>query len=265
MSQEFAFDALTADQPVMARVLEDVLGLRCKLWYGGIGRHPYQDNWLMTAQDGVVRLGVVDGATGWDDQQAPVAAAARAKAALEGSLGAPLTASALAANGMLHDPSVEPGRQVAVAMAAVEVWGQDGGVGALAVRAGDCEVWVETEAGWGEVFAGDMLEEGARAEFEDWKMTHKGAPHSALAAFEAQLLAPAEAWRTAPLGRYGAGKLEWALLPKDWRGLVLASDGARLQADVLGDLEGWLEGLRARELARKIPGDDVVVLRVQRA
>jgi hypothetical protein len=181
----------------------------------------------------------------------------------------PLDECVVAANEHLHDSGLARSRdQTQTCVTAADLL-PDGRL--ELVRAGDCDAWARTAAGWSPLGRGSALTASAAAAWEDWQRRNAGVSRQDRHDAEEVLLGRPDAWTSTAIGRFArpnvrrfslAGVLE----------LVLASDGARLSELALDDLPGWLDRLRGWE--RQRPGlglagekrhDDVTVIRIARA
>lgn len=182
----------------------------------------------------VGRLGVLDAAV------APWHAPTEVHEALIGVLGA-LGGPGSGADGMrraqhlLHDPHRVPRHaNVVMSSAVCEIEWLVGEVNVVA--AGDCEVWVERRGVWTPLVSGDMLEAQARREFDAavagvWEDDQRWD-------LQVALLDEPDRWRRPPLG---LGELRLGLGVADAvDAVVVASDGARLNASRCDHLDEWL-------------------------
>lgn len=218
-----------------------------------------EDGWIVSPRDGHVRLAVLDGVTPWRAVCPPNVNAARwavnvAAATLGGP--EPIHDAIVAANNILHDPTVSPTRRAASAcVAAVDVSWNGPRLVAAGVGAGDCEVWTSDHGRWVRVAGGDFLYPHWRAVLDDWLASH---PHADLAArieAEAAVVDDPARWRSTCLGRFAALEVEAFAVGAD--AVVLASDGAELCAEAFDDLDGWVHDRAAAAL------DDITVIRLR--
>jgi hypothetical protein len=175
----------------------------------------------------------------------------------------------LAANRHLHDRTLGRSRdQTQTCVTAADVF-PDGRV--ELVRAGDCDAWARTAAGWTPLGRGSALTPPAAAAWEDWQRRNAGVSREHRHDAEEAFLGRPEAWESTAVGRFARPSVRRFSLAGVSE-LVLASDGARLPQHALEDVPGWLAGLRGWE--RQRPGlglagekrhDDVTVLRISRA
>jgi hypothetical protein len=175
----------------------------------------------------------------------------------------------LAANRHLHDRALARSRdQTQTCVTAADVF-PDGRV--ELVRAGDCDAFARTAAGWVPLGRGSALTATAAAAWDDWQQRNAGVGREDRHDAEEALLGRPEAWTSTALGRFARPNIRRFSLAGVVE-LVLASDGARLSDRALGDLPGWLDGLRGWERRRPELGlagekrhDDVTVIRISRA
>jgi hypothetical protein len=235
--------------------------------------HASQDGWLVDPRENGLRLAVLDGCTPMDSsvRHAGVDGGAWAAAVVRAALlvWQPADRCLVAANRLLCDETVRVSQARNQAAAVVADLGSDGEL--WFCRAHDCEAWISDAGVWREVFPHNKLQTEALARYEAWKAAHPRASNEQLQTFEEELLGQPEVWHTTAIGRFSEPLLEWADLPVVPEKLVLASDGARLTAERLTDLDGWLARLRdweratiGAQVAGDKPHDDVTVLRLQR-
>jgi hypothetical protein len=254
------------------RTLTAAAGWHVECWEQASGSAASQDAQLVwpAPRGQRLRVAVVDGVTpsggcrtvaGVDGA---MYAAAVARLALQHAE-RPLDACVLAANRHLHDRTLARSRdQTQACITAADVF-PDGRV--ELVRAGDCDAWARTAAGWAPLGRGSALTAPAATAWEAWQRRNAGVSREERHDAEDALLGRPEAWTSTAVGRFArpvvrrfrlAGVLE----------LVLASDGARLSEPALDDLPAWLDGLRAWERRSTLPGrkrhDDVTVIRLAR-
>jgi hypothetical protein len=139
------------------------------------------------------------------------------------------------------------------------------------VRAGDCEAWARTAAGWQRLGTGTALTPAVEVAWQRWQDRNPRADRDSRHDAEERFLGRAEAWTSTALGRFAQPVLH-AFSLRGVTELVLASDGARLSKRALDDLGGWLVGLREWERRRtqlcraaEKAHDDVTVVRLTRA
>jgi hypothetical protein len=259
----------------MHRTITASMGWRIEAWEQPSGSAASQDALLVWPDPGGERLrvAVLDGVTPTQscrsvvDVAGPMYAAAVARLALQRSQGT-LEECVLAANRHLHDSAVARSRdQAQTCVTAADVH-PDGRV--EVVRAGDCDAWARTAGGWVPLGCGSALAAPVHARWEEWQARNSGASRETRHDAEEGLLGRPEAWTSTAVGRFERPVLRrFSLNAIDE--LVLASDGARLSAPVLGDLAGWIGDLRRWERERANLGraaekvhDDVTVLRLVR-
>ena len=139
------------------------------------------------------------------------------------------------------------------------------------VRAGDCEAWARTAAGWQHLGTGTALTPATEATWQRWQDRNSRVDRDRRQDAEERFLGRAEAWTSTALGRFAHPVIR-AFSVSGVTELVLASDGARLSERMLDDLAGWLAGLREWErqrthlsrAAEKVH-DDLTVVRLTRA
>jgi hypothetical protein len=117
---------------------------------------------------------------------------------------------------------------------------------------------------------GSALTPDSATEWDAWQVAHRTAGRGLRHRAEERYLGRAEAWTATAIGRFSRPATQH-FAARDIPELVLASDGARLSADVLDDLPAWLGQLREWERHREelaVAGgkvhDDVTVLRLRR-
>ena len=180
-----------------------------------------------------------------------------------------MTDGLLAANRHLHDLAVARSRdQAQTCVTAADVY-PDGRV--EVVRAGDCEAWARTAAGWQHLGTGTALTPAVEATWQRWQDRNPRVDRDRRLDAEERFLGRAEAWTSTALGRFAQPVIrEFSL--SGVTELVLASDGARLSERLLDDIAGWLAGLREWERRRthlwraaEKAHDDLTVVRLTRA
>ena len=251
------------------------LGWRIETWEQPSGEAASQDAQLLWPHPGAQRLrvAVFDGVTPTRRCRsvAGVAgalyAAAVGRVALQRSSGE-LADGLLAANRHLHDPTVDRSRdQAQTCVTAADVF-PDGRV--EVVRAGDCEAWARTAAGWTPLGCGTALAAPVADAWEEWQDRNAEVGRDERHDAEERFLGHPGAWTSTALGRFAQPVIQ-AFRADGVTELVLASDGARLSAGVLDDLPDWIAGLRRweRERAGQVRAgekvhDDVTVVRLTR-
>lgn len=227
--------------------------------------HLSQDGWFAMPFLEGWRLAAIDGVTpaGGCRPRAGVDGAVHAASVITGALRAPtgLGEALAAANAELHDPSVQPTRDQAMAdvAAADVVRGPRGGLNGTVVTVGDCEAWVRRGDALELIAGGDNLWPQSRKLWRDALGDAMPWDHIDL---EARLIDGPEHRRTNSCGRYPTLRAEFAVVT-DCEELILASDGARLSefreagSWVPGLLEEWLQVVATRS-AR----DDLTVVRI---
>ena len=230
--------------------------------------HAGQDTWLVAPRGDGLRLVAIDGCSlsrpgpGGIDGGTWAAAVVRA-ALLAGDDG---REALRRANRVLHDPTATSARDLPQACAVVGDIDADGlGV----VRAGDCEAWQRSAGDWEPLFGREIRTGASQARFRKWETMHPQATADERYDAEVTVWASPESWHTTAVGRFADVKLEERQLGR-CNEVVLATDGARLTADRLHDVDRWLQELRRWERNMRPPAagakvhDDVVVVRVRR-
>lgn len=256
----------------MIRFESEVAGYRITLWEeAGRSDYPSQDAALIAARPSALRLAAIDGSTPPADARgrAGLDAAAWAANVVRAVLAAsPADAdqALAAANSYLHQPQLRSQAQSMATVACADITAR----GVEIVRAGNSEAWLKEADGWRPLF-GTQFQAEADAAYRQWLVANPQADAAAVSALEEQLFGDPAAWISIPVGRFPVTCFERASLGDDWQQLVLATDGARLDAERLADLDGWLDGLRdwervqRRGYATEKRHDDVTVLRVRPA
>ena len=262
--------------PRLHRTVTTSMGWHVETWEQPSGAAPSQDAQLVWPDPAATRLrvAVLDGVTPTrrcrDVVGVPGAmyAAAVTRLALQ-RVGSGLTDGLLAANRHLHDPAVARSRdQAQTCVTAADVL-PDGRVDV--VRAGDCEAWARTAAGWQQLGTGTALTRVVDAAWQHWQDANPRVDRDRRHDAEERFLGRADAWTATALGRFAQPVLPTFSLSGVTE-LILASDGARLSERALDDLAGWLAGLREWEQRRRHlwraaekPHDDVTVVRLTRS
>jgi hypothetical protein len=262
--------------PQLHRTVTTSMGWLVETWEQPSGADASQDAQLVwpdpTAER--LRVAVLDGVTPTRRCRdvvgvpGPIYAAAVTRAALQRA-GSGLTDGLLAANGHLHDPAVARSRDQAQTCVTAADISPDGRIDV--VRAGDCEAWARTAAGWQHLGTGSALTRATDAAWQRWQDGNPRVDRDRRHDAEEHFLGHADAWTSTALGRFERPVLRTFSLSGVTE-LVLASDGARLRERVLGDLADWLAGLRTWERRRRHlwraaekAHDDVTVVRLTRA
>ena len=171
-----------------------------------------------------------------------------------------------AANRELHRPGL-PGRDQRQATAAVaDIRLSCGQLQVHVVRSGDCDVWARSGQVWTQLCPGPMLDPAVRARLTAWRLANPEAEFARTQDIEREWLADPAVWNSTPVGRFETLRVQTmdALVDE----LVLATDGALLDGDRVGDLDGWLARIRDVEAsqvddgARVKKNDDIAVIRV---
>jgi hypothetical protein len=259
----------------MHRTVSSFAGWKIECWEQASGDAASQDAQLVwpNPRGQRLRLAVLDGVTpslrcrtmvGVDGA---MYAAAVVRLALQNAE-RPLDECVLAANRHLYDSTLPRSRdQTQTCVTAADVF-PDGRV--ELVRAGDCDAFARTAAGWTPMGRGSALTARTAAAWDEWQRRNAGVTREARHAAEERFLGRPEAWTSTAVGRFARPNVRRFSLA-GVQELVLASDGARLADHSLDDLPGWLDGLRNWE--RERPGlglasekrhDDVTVIRMSR-
>jgi hypothetical protein len=259
----------------MHRTVTDSMGWHVETWEEPSGASASEDAQLVWPEPGASRLrvAVLDGVTPTSRCRTvvgvagPMYAAAVTRLALQRP-GSGLTDGLLAANRHLHDRAVVRSRdQAQTCVTAVDVF-PDGRV--EVVRAGDCETWARTAAGWTSLGTGTALTPSVEAAWREWRQRNPGCSRDQRHVAEERLFGRPGAWTSTALGRFPEPVIRsFALTGVEE--LILASDGARLSEAVLDDVPAWLRELRrwesrfggGRRAAEKVH-DDVTVIRLTR-
>lgn len=222
--------------------------------------HPYQDAWLVLPGAEVLRIAVVDGVTPHVDggthggADSAVYGAGVLRAALH-DLDQSIETGARAANDHLVDPEIGNTRaRPQAAFAAVDLDQQGRLVGA---RGADCEVWVRRGGAWESLTPGDMLTPAGRAVAIDWAAANDGTVLQDWVEPGSDHYGDPSLWHTTAIGRFTDPKLE-SVSAEGVEAVVVASDGALLDADRVAHLEEWMTMLLAEQ------HDDATAVRVLR-
>jgi hypothetical protein len=227
-----------------------------------------QDSWLAIDLDNRQRVAVIDGVTPTLTTPAPLGdngavwAAGIVRTALA-TRDDTLTASERA-NALLHRPQLPGREQSSAALAVIDL--SDGQLQSLV--AGDCHIWIRDGADW-QRLSSDALTPAARQSWSIWLADHVEASQDERFAADNQLLGSEASWQHNALGRFETIKTE-QLMVRAPDEIVLATDGARLNAECVCDLDRWLTGLRDWERSQAQPPaginrhDDVTVISMQR-
>ena len=204
-----------------------------------------QDAKLVWACDDKLRLAALDGVTPtprtpmYAGVDGAMWATSVLRVALQNPIGS-LADCALAANAALYDIDVASSRDQAQACVVAADLQVDGS--AVLLRAGDCEAWTATGRAWEPVFAADARTTDAARLLACWAAEHPDASSDERHQIEEDLFGRTSAWNSTAVGRFPRPAIDLARLAGCDR-LVLASDGAALNATALLDLPGWLAGL----------------------
>ena len=231
-----------------------------------------QDDHLLIQRVGVVRAAVLDGVTPTLNTRRPcgqdgaVWAAGVARTAFRTTEG--LEDAVAEANTLLCDPAITARDNAQATCVACDLHG----TGEIEfIRAGDCEAWTRAPGQvWRSLFPDPMWTTQASSEWKAWAESHPGATRPERQNAQARLMADEARWNTTPLGLFVQVKVQRATA-NGINEIVLASDGARLNAQRMDDLDGWMDGLRSWEevemtgLAAEKRHDDVTVIHLFRA
>lgn len=253
------------------------------MWASASGCAPTsQDAWTIHAAGDVLRLAALDGITptsatpercGLDG----AAWAARLAAATLASATPAPDAMVLANRHLLDQPGTRETlhRDRPHTMAAVaDISAVDAADGADALEltvtiAGDCQAFVERGGRWTEVEPGPLLTDAARAAWRAWRAEHPEVadPLNDIAEGYEVVVGHPSAWNSPPIGLFDGVSWPTHHFGTEWTGVVVASDGARLDPDRVAELDRWLARLRDVEGVEHgadfKPHDDVVVLRAR--
>lgn len=236
----------------------------------GAARSSQDSSLVLPFEDGL-RVAAIDGATPHPDQElkvgcdAAVYASALVRLALHSRV--PLLVALENANETLHVRAANVWMIPRATVAAADIGEYDTGV----VRAGDCVAFARHGEAWRPLFPeltspaqmrariAEIGEVSLEALMRMVKENPQGADPT-----------PLEDRPTVAVGTFPELRPQRAEVPAGWDELVLASDGARLDAHRVADLERWLADLREWERAGGDgtvepwkPHDDVTVVRVR--
>ena len=231
-----------------------------------------QDVVHCSAHGETLRIAAIDGCTpmAQTPQVGGANGASYAAALTDAALRSPGTVPALLNQVNTHlyrlGPDLVAAARPSACAAVAEVTSHDGVLAVGAWAAGDAQVWVLTEAGW------EMLVGGSSCapETKDvWAPRRDDLKASGLSFVELQQLEaefyddPSLFVNHTPLGRFEHLLLQYRTTRAT--GVVCATDGALLNADVLGDLDAWIRDVRdveAQGVPRLKATDDLAVVAV---
>lgn len=228
-----------------------------------------QDAWLAVERPYGFRVAVIDGSTApWDARgRAGVDAAAWAAGVVRCALASDqeMVEALERANAELHQPALRSQAQSMATVLCVEPAGD----GLLLVRGGNCEAWISSGGRWQSLFGGQWPDDVVDA-YKTTIAANADASAREISELEERIFGTADAWVSAPPGRFPQTKLEQASWAGEWDELVLATDGARLDHDRVAALDDWLGEIRAWErdarkgYAAEKRHDDITVVRLRR-
>lgn len=204
-----------------------------------------QDDWIVQPMpSGQLRAAVVDGVTPWRSsdplgQDSAVWAAGVVRTAARSELDP--EAALHAAHRVLWDPAILPSRRRTSAAACIADVAIDpvGGLSVIASSAADCDCWVLADGEWQPLTGGDALAPTWRTAWEEEKKRR------AFPDIESQLEAEAEFLDSPDCRPHPAVGRDELLVTTSGRragvrAVVLASDGARVTAAALNDVNAHL-------------------------
>ena len=231
----------------------------------GARRHSQDASLVLERPDGRLRAAAIDGVTPWDPD-------ARVMGLDEATYAAQLVRASLvaddtaieclaAANEVLHREGVHPSRAQRMAGAVVVDLAPTGT--AVVTQAGDCPAFARmgrrAEALVPERAVADAFRERLDALRARRPVVADRDAWRAYLAEEAALLDAPRAWVTASIGRFAEPRLHVAEVGAGWDELVLASDGAGLDAATAAGAH-----FLAIELSTGRVRDDLTLIRVRR-
>lgn len=231
-----------------------------------------QDALHWSMHDGTLRVAAIDGCTPMS-QTPEIAgangasyAASLADAALHSST--PVSEILTEVNAHLYrlGPDLVAAARPSACAAVAEVTAIGGQLSIQAWAAGDAQVWIRTVAGWEMIVGGSSCAPETKALWAPQRDALKasGLPFSELQQLEAKFYDdPSLFVNHTPLGRFEHLVLQHRTATAT--AIVCATDGALLNADVLDDLDGWIECVRdveAQGVARLKATDDLAVISV---
>lgn len=183
-----------------------------------------------------LQLGVIDGALNTMDARHPV----KTRAAIETTVSSismfGLAEGLSRAAAAIHDPAaVNKHRNPTLAFAGVEIANSKLRV----YRNGDCVAWVRSGGFWTEILPGDMLTLQGREAYES--AIAANAPSESGWAVQERVLEDEKHWAYPPLGHAPFPQSKSTILEEQLIDeLVLASDGADVDASRLEDISDWM-------------------------
>jgi hypothetical protein len=241
-----------ADTAAVLHVSSSLNKIKVDVYHHPGSGHANQDRWTLQPFEEVLRVAVVDGVTPWSANYFTGDAAQWAAATCVKHLLLPgdLTERLTDANDEVHDPAITPSRRQAMAaVAAADLFVENGQLAGHCVVAADCEVWVIVDDMLLLGAGGDFLRPAVRGHIRQQRDRWQALSFDERLEEEAALLEdPATQVRHA-VGRYPAPVFSVERLRATH--IVLATDGARLaEAAAIGvTLDGlpeWLQGVAAR-------------------
>ena len=230
-----------------------------------------QDSYLIDERQQGLRLAVLDGVTPMTPEPWRLGldraryAAEITRAVLLADV--PLKQALDLAQVELYRPEIANSRERSyTGVVAVDVPLDAKGDWAQVIIALDCEAWAYQKGHWQVLDPGDMLQPAARQAFQDLVATKDKLDFEKLLAAESKLLGDENCWRRTGVGQFEAVQTATFAI-SGWQRLVLASDGARIDARRLERLGGWMSELRGWEESNEDPErytrhGDVTVLRL---
>jgi hypothetical protein len=222
-----------------------------------------QDSSLVSVRDGVLRIAAIDGVTPSPDTPSrfgldgAAAAASVVRACLLAPVG--ITAAISAASADLYTPGLSLSANSAACVAAADISLSDGVV--EIVRAGDCEAYAQAPDGsWRALFG------RAASEWADEACRAAGWPFISTPEYRRIWDTPG-AWLTNAVGSVPVPVVEQVRLdPDDWSCLIVASDGAHLDAERASRLDEHLASLcgDCHEGPGYLSHGDITIVRVRR-
>lgn len=225
-------------------------------------------HWSMHGE--TLRIAAIDGCT-------PMAQTPQVGGANGASYAAALTAAALHTAGAVEEilgsvnahlyqlgPTLVAAARPSACAAVVDVTAHESALAVRAWAAGDAQVWVRTVMGWDMLVGGSSCAPETKAAWAPRRDALKasGLPFPELQQLEAEFYDdPSLFVNHTPLGRFEHLLLQHRVATAT--AVVCATDGALLSADVLDDLDGWIELVRdveAKGVARLKATDDLAVI-----
>jgi hypothetical protein len=231
----------------------------------GARRHSQDASLVLERPDGRLRAAAIDGVTPWDTEARVMGLdeATYAAQIVRASLVADDTAveCLAAANEVLHRPGVRPSRAQCMAGAVVVDLTPSGT--AVVTQAGECPAFARIGRRAEALVPERAVAVSRRAQLDELRsrrpVVDDREARRAHLAEEAALLDAPQAWETAAIGRFAEPRLHVAEVGAGWDELVLASDGAGLDARTAAGAH-----LLAIELSTGRVSDDLTLIRVRR-